>query len=98
MGLSAVLGWFPIHLFAQTVLLYLQLSSQQWASFASKQKGLGAIALGEDQPGDANGDACLQILRRIFCMCCVTPRSRLLYEDPKIQVHDIKSQDLETKL
>ena len=27
MGLSAVLGWFPIHLFAQTVLLYLQLSS-----------------------------------------------------------------------
>ena len=63
---------------------------QQWASFASKQKGLGAIALGKDQPGDANGDACLQIPRRACCMCCVTLRRGLLFEDPKIQVGDMK--------
>ena len=71
---------------------------QQWASFASKQKGLGAIALGKDQPGDANGDACLQIPRRACCMCCVTLRRGLLFEDPKIQIGDMKLQDLETKI
>ena len=97
MTLSAVPEWFPIHLHKLCGCI-CSLVLQQWASFASKQKGLGAVALGEDQPGDANGDACLQIPRRAFCMCCVTPRSRLLFEDPKIQAHDIKSQDLETKL
>ena len=59
MGLSAVPEWFPIHLHKLCGCI-CSLVLQQWASFASKQKGLGAIALGEDQPGDANGDACVQ--------------------------------------
>ena len=58
MTLSAVPEWFPIHLHKLRGCIY-SLVPQQWASFASKQKGLGAVALGEDQPGDANGDACV---------------------------------------